>query len=108
MGGRAGPLRGRVVARSASSAAHRAPLAGVSGAVFLGYAAVVALTAATTDFTVRDVATSAGFACAVLLSVEVSLRRAWPRSRASRISRDFLGVWTIPVMLLLPPFYGAV
>jgi diguanylate cyclase (GGDEF)-like protein len=42
-----------------------------------------------------------------VVSVEVSLRLAWPRPRPDRISRDFLGVWALPVMLLLPPFYAA-
>lgn len=51
----------------------------------------------------RDLATFAVFAIAVVASVEISLRLAWPRTRKDRVSRDFLGVWAWPVALLLPP-----
>jgi diguanylate cyclase (GGDEF)-like protein len=60
-----------------------------------------------TRFRTGDLATFAVFAIASILSVEVSLRLAWPRPRRDRIIRDFLGVWALPVMLLLPPFYAA-
>ena len=43
-----------------------------------------------------------------LVSIEASLRLVWGRPRAGRAANDLLAVWTIPVMLLLPPTYGAV
>jgi diguanylate cyclase (GGDEF)-like protein len=51
--------------------------------------------------------TTAAFAVAAMLSVEVSMRLAWPHASKDRISRDFLGVWTMPVALILPPPYVA-
>jgi diguanylate cyclase (GGDEF)-like protein len=75
--------------------------------VAAGYLVVIAVTAAHTRFTLHDLATFALFTAASIVSVEVSLRLAWPRPRPDRISRDFLGVWALPVMLLLPPFYAA-
>jgi diguanylate cyclase (GGDEF)-like protein len=75
--------------------------------VVSGYLVVVAVTAANTRFTLHDLATFGLFTVASVVSVEVSLRLAWPRPRPDRISRDFLGVWALPVMLLLPPFYAA-
>lgn len=47
------------------------------------------------------------FTAAVILSIEISLRLAWPRARKDRLSRDFLGVWGWPVTLLLPPAIAA-
>ncbi|HEX7105361.1 MAG TPA: hypothetical protein VF218_05295, partial [Acidothermaceae bacterium] len=47
------------------------------------------------------------FTVAVVSSIEISLRLAWPRARKDRLSRDFLGVWAWPVMLLLPPAAAA-
>ncbi len=75
--------------------------------VVAGYLVVVAITAAHTRLTLHDLATFGLFTAASVVSVEVSLRLAWPRPRPDRISRDFLGVWALPVMLLLPPFYAA-
>jgi len=47
------------------------------------------------------------FTIAVVLSIEISLRLAWPRARKDRLSRDFLGVWGWPITLLLPPAVAA-
>ena len=79
-------------------------LAGVGAA----YLTVVAAGLAGTPLTARDGLTCAVFILAAVISVEVSLRLAWPRTRADRLGRDFLGVWTLPVLLLLPPVYAAV
>jgi diguanylate cyclase (GGDEF)-like protein len=67
----------------------------------------------TTGFAVRppswhSLGTAIGFAGAAVLSIEVSMRLAWPRTRKDRLTRDFLGVWLLPVALLLPPTYVAV
>jgi diguanylate cyclase (GGDEF)-like protein len=71
------------------------------------YAAVGALGVATVHFSVRDLATAAIFAAASVLSVEVSMRLAWPRTRGDLLSSDGLAVWILPVALLLPPIYVA-
>jgi diguanylate cyclase (GGDEF)-like protein len=76
-------------------------------AVLLAYAAVGISGLAGARLVDRDLATFAVFAIAVVASVEISLRLAWPRTRADRISRDFLGVWAWPVTLLLPPAQAA-
>ncbi len=77
-------------------------------AVLVGYVAVIVGGVMTTGFSIRDLATLGLFSACGVVSVEVSLRLAWPRPRRDRISRDFLGVWALPVMLLLPPVYAAV
>ncbi|MDQ1484919.1 MAG: hypothetical protein QOJ62_612 [Actinomycetota bacterium] len=59
----------------------------------------------TTALNWHDILTTIAFLVAAVLSVEASMRLAWPRARRDRISRDFLGVWTLPVALLLPPVY---
>jgi len=82
----------------------RALVAGVVAA----YLATIVVGLFTTRVTGRDLVTCAVFTAAAVLSVEVSLRLAWPRARRDRLSRDFLGVWTLPVLLLLPPLYAAV
>jgi len=58
-------------------------------------------------FSWRAVAIAGCFAVATALSIEVSMRLAWPRARADRLSRDCLCVWILPVALLLPPAYVA-
>ncbi len=84
------------------------PVQLIIGLVLSSYVAVVAFGAVHTKFSVADLAAFGLFTVAGVLSVEVSLRLAWPRPRRDRISRDFLGVWALPVMLLLPPVYAAV
>jgi diguanylate cyclase (GGDEF)-like protein len=83
------------------------PVRIVVGAVSVGYLAVLVVGLLNTRYTSSDAGTFALFTVASILSVEVSLRLAWPRPRRDRISRDFLGVWALPVMLLLPPAYAA-
>jgi diguanylate cyclase (GGDEF)-like protein len=55
-----------------------------------------------------DAVTTAVFTLAAIASVEISMRLAWPRARKDRLSRDFLGVWLVPIALLMPPVYVAV
>ncbi|MDQ1495584.1 MAG: hypothetical protein QOG69_2067 [Actinomycetota bacterium] len=76
-------------------------------AVLAGYLAVIVVGVVSTRFSMSDLATLGLFTACGVISVEVSLRLAWPRPRRDRISRDFLGVWALPVMLLLPPVYAA-
>jgi len=76
-------------------------------AVLLAYAAIVILGLSGARLAGRDLLTFAVFAIAVVASVEISLRLAWPRARTDRISRDFLGVWAWPVTLLLPSRHSA-
>jgi diguanylate cyclase (GGDEF)-like protein len=77
-------------------------------AVLVGYAALCAWGACTVDLTLRQAVTEAVFAGAGVVSVDVSIRLAWPRTRQDRLSRDFLGVWMLPVALLLPPPFALV
>jgi len=72
-------------------------------AALASYLAIIARGAFTTQLTGREVVTAATFTVAAILSVEVSLRLAWPRARQDRLSRDFLSVWMLPAVLLLPP-----
>lgn len=41
-----------------------------------------------------------------LLSIEGSLRLVWRRPQAGTLTNDMLGVWTLPVVLVLPPMYA--
>jgi diguanylate cyclase (GGDEF)-like protein len=45
------------------------------------------------------------FAGAAVISGDVSLRMAWPRTRQDRVSRDLTSAWLLPIALLLPPAY---
>jgi diguanylate cyclase (GGDEF)-like protein len=72
------------------------------------YVAIIIVGVAAVRFTSRDLATAATFAAASVISVEVSMRLAWPRTRGDLISSDGLSVWILPVALLLPPIYVAV
>ncbi len=72
------------------------------------YLATVFVSAMTVHLNGRDIATALVFAIASMVSVEVSMRLAWPRTRGDLISSDGLSVWILPVALLLPPFYVAV
>jgi diguanylate cyclase (GGDEF)-like protein len=83
------------------------PVRVVVGVVSVAYVTLIVVGFMQTRIVGRDVATFAIFTVASVLSVEVSLRLAWPRPRRDRICRDFLGVWALPVMLLLPPIYAA-
>ena len=78
----------------------------VVGAI-TAYIGVVATGLLTVRLNATSFLTTAAFALAAIVSVEVSMRFAWPRARRDRISRDFLGVWTMPVALILPPPYVA-
>ncbi|HEY5454900.1 MAG TPA: GGDEF domain-containing protein [Acidothermaceae bacterium] len=71
------------------------------------HAAIVVLGVAAVHFSARDVVTASIFAAASVISVEVSMRLAWPRTRGDLISSDGLAVWILPVALLLPPVYVA-
>jgi len=71
------------------------------------YLVLVVAGVATVRFSARDAVTAAIFAVASVISVEVSMRLAWPRARGDLISSDGLAVWILPVALLLPPIYVA-
>jgi diguanylate cyclase (GGDEF)-like protein len=73
--------------------------------VFAGYLGFVAWGLSTVEVTRRGLVMEGVFVVAAVLSVEVSLRLAWPRTKRDRASRDFLGVWMLPVALVLPPIY---
>jgi diguanylate cyclase (GGDEF)-like protein len=75
--------------------------------VICSYAAVLTLGLTRTHLEARPALTTLGFAVAAIISIEVSMRLAWPRTRQDRISGDFLGVWMLPLALLLPPVYVA-
>jgi diguanylate cyclase (GGDEF)-like protein len=45
------------------------------------------------------------FVGAAVISGDVSLRMAWPRTRQDRVSRDMTSAWLLPIALLLPPAY---
>jgi diguanylate cyclase (GGDEF)-like protein len=66
-------------------------LLGVSGQAAGGYLPQVLLTCA--------------FVGAAVVSGDVSLRMAWPRTRQDRVSRDLTSAWLLPIALLLPPAY---
>jgi diguanylate cyclase (GGDEF)-like protein len=45
------------------------------------------------------------FVGAAVVSGDVSMRMAWPRTRQDRVSRDLTSAWLLPIALLLPPAY---
>lgn len=45
------------------------------------------------------------FVGAAVISGDISLRMAWPRTRQDRVSRDLTSAWLLPIALLLPPAY---
>jgi len=45
------------------------------------------------------------FVAAAVVSGDISLRMAWPRTRQDRVSRDLTSAWLLPIALLLPPAY---
>jgi diguanylate cyclase (GGDEF)-like protein len=52
-----------------------------------------------------DLGMSCVFVVAAVVSAEVSMRLAWPRTRQDRVSRELLTVWLLPIALVLPPAY---
>jgi diguanylate cyclase (GGDEF)-like protein len=66
-------------------------LLGTSGQDADGYLAQVLLTCV--------------FVGAAVISGDVSMRMAWPRTRQDRVSRDLTSAWLLPIALLLPPAY---
>ena len=76
-------------------------------AISLLYAAAIAVGLLTTRATASDVITFATLVGAALLSIEGTLRLVWQGPKSGRATNDLLAVWTIPVVLLLPPLYGA-
>jgi diguanylate cyclase (GGDEF)-like protein len=76
-------------------------------AVTLLYVAAVVVGASTTHLTASDATVFALLAGSALLSIEGALRLVWRGPKAGRATNDLLAVWTIPVVLLLPPVYGA-
>ncbi|HXR41476.1 MAG TPA: GGDEF domain-containing protein [Acidothermaceae bacterium] len=76
--------------------------------VAASFLAVVIVGFERTPVTRHAVLTDAIFAAFAVASVELSMRLAWPRTRRDRISSDFMGVWFLPVALVLSPPYAAV
>jgi diguanylate cyclase (GGDEF)-like protein len=76
--------------------------------VVLGYVASLTTGVSSLHSNGRELITEMVFAAATVLSIEVSVRLAWPRTRRDRLSRDFLGVWLFPISLLLPVPYALV
>ncbi|MDQ1485257.1 MAG: hypothetical protein QOJ62_950 [Actinomycetota bacterium] len=77
------------------------------GVVDAMFALVVVAGVLVTRFHVSDVVMFLTLVVCALLSIEGSLRLVWNGPRVGRAANDMLAVWTIPVMLLLPPLYGA-
>jgi diguanylate cyclase (GGDEF)-like protein len=76
-------------------------------AVSLLYIAAIVVGSLTTQLTATDGIAFAALICSALVSIEGSLRLVWQGPKAGRATNDLLAVWTIPVVLLLPPLYGA-
>jgi diguanylate cyclase (GGDEF)-like protein len=76
-------------------------------AVTVLYLAAIVVGVLTTRVTAADANAFASLVCAALLSIEGSLRLVWRGPKAGRATNDLLAVWTIPVVLLLPPVFGA-
>lgn len=71
------------------------------------YIAAIVVGSSTTRLTAADGIAFAALVCSALVSIEGSLRLVWHGPKAGRATNDLLAVWTIPVVLLLPPLYGA-
>ncbi len=71
------------------------------------YLGSLAIGVATTRPKMSDVLTFAVLVACAVLSIEGSLRLVWRGPKSGRPTNDMLAVWTIPVVLLLPPLYGA-
>ncbi len=71
------------------------------------YAAAIVVGVLTTQVTASNVTSFAVLVGCALVSIEGSLRLVWSGPKAGRSTNDLLAVWTIPVVLLLPPLYGA-
>ncbi len=54
---------------------------------------------------VSQVVLTCVFVGAAVVSGDVSMRMAWPRTRQDRVSRDLTSAWLLPIALLLPPAY---
>lgn len=76
-------------------------------AVGLLYVAAIVVGSLTTRVTASDAIAFATLIGSALVSIEGSLRLVWQGPKAGRATNDLLAVWTIPVVLLLPPLYGA-
>lgn len=76
--------------------------------VVASYVALIAAGVSSIDVTRRELITEIVFATATVASIEISVRLAWPRTRRDRLSRDFLGVWLLPISILLPVPYALV
>ena len=74
-------------------------------AVVTAFALVWALAVMSSALAWSPVGTCAAFTLVAVLSAEISMRLAWPRTRRDRLSRDLLSVWILPIAVLLPPAY---
>lgn len=61
----------------------------------------------TTSWQSTDLLTFAVLIGCGMVSIEASLRLVWRGPRVGRAANDLLAVWTIPLVLLLPPVYAA-
>ena len=71
------------------------------------YVGALAAGAATLHPKMADALTFAVLVGCAVLSIEGSLRLVWRGPKTGRTTNDMLAVWTIPVVLLLPPLYSA-
>jgi diguanylate cyclase (GGDEF)-like protein len=72
------------------------------------YATAIVVGVLTTRETMSGLTSCAVLLACALVSIEGSLRLVWRGPKAGRSTNDLLAVWTIPVVLLLPPLYGAI
>ena len=71
------------------------------------YMTAIVVGVLTTRVTASGVTIFVALVGCALVSIEGSLRLVWSGPKAGRSTNDLLAVWTIPVVLLLPPLYGA-
>jgi len=64
------------------------------------------LALARTSIHVHDLTTFGVLVGCGVLSIEGSLRLVWRQPQAGTLTNDMLGVWTLPVALVLPPMYA--
>jgi len=76
-------------------------------AVDVLFAVAVVVGLITASWRSSDLLTFAVLVGCGMVSIEASLRLVWRGPRAGRAANDLLAVWTIPVVLLLPPVYAA-
>jgi diguanylate cyclase (GGDEF)-like protein len=76
-------------------------LAGLSASVWT----LLATSGQSASTYLPQIGLTCGFVGAAVISADVSMRMAWPRTRHDRVSRDLASAWLLPIALLLPPAY---